>query len=374
MKKLFLVKFVIIFSLLLSGCWSYVGLDEIVIISGIAVDKEDDNYILTFEMLDISNVDDEGGVIPKLIEGKGPTIYEAVQNASVVASKDLCFCSVQAIIINKVIAKEEGIKRILDFFLRNRRIRELSKVVISGEETAKQILEAKGIVESIISIEIMSIIEKAEKTNLQTLKSELYNIVNVLEGEGIELVLPVFRTTQIEDEVIKLDELATFKGDKLNNYMPIEETKYFLFVIDKVKGGVISFQNKNQDFDNMAFNIYKSKTSVTYEEKEGDLKFHLHIKLKGSLEEYNDSQGTITIEEMDDASQKLAIELKKRVSNVILKIQRSDDGDIIGFGKQIYQRNPKLWRTLKKEWPVTFKNIKFDVKVEVLIANTGLLE
>lgn len=374
MNKFFLINLIIIFSLLLSGCWSYVGLDEVVIISGIAIDKEEDNYILTFEMLDISNVDDEGGVVPKLIEGKGPTIYEAVRNASVVTSKDLCFCSVQAIIINKEIAKEEGIKRVLDFFLRNRRVRELSKVVISGEETAKQILEAKGIAESIISIEVMDIIEKAEKTNLQTLRSDLYTIVNVLKGEGIELVLPVFRVTKIEDEVIKLGELAIFKGDKLNNYMPIEETKYFLFVIDEVEGGVISFRSKNQDFDNMAFNIYKSKTSVTYKEKKGNLRFHLHIKLKGSLEEYNDSQETISIEEMDDASKKLATELEKRISNVILKTQKRDEGDIFGFGKKIYQRNPKLWRELKKEWSATFKNIKFDVKVEVIIANTGLLE
>ena len=146
-KKCVCLILALLFALPAAGCWSYRGLDEMTIVSGIALDKDKEtgNYLLSFEFVDLSGSVKENGPESKIIESEGKTIFEAVRNAKKKLRNKLYFGHAQMLIINQDIAKEEDIGSIMDWFMRDGEVRETINMAISREQTAQDIFNAVGI-------------------------------------------------------------------------------------------------------------------------------------------------------------------------------------------------------------------------------------
>lgn len=375
MKKKLLIALVIISSLFVTGCWSYVGLDEITIVTGVAIDKAEENgYLLTFEVIDLSSSGKEQGIVTKLINSTGTTVFDAIRNAKATVSNKLYFSNAQIIVISNEIASKEGISEVLSFFIRDAEIRETANILISQEETAASILDTKGLTNNIISFKILDIIHDSEKINLYTTAIRLYNVINLLNAEGASLTLPVFKKINMDgNEVVHLNGLATFKKDKLNGYLSPDETKYFLFVIDKVEGGIFTFSTENDDNHNIALEIHKNKTGVEYRYHNNQLKFVINVEMTALLGEFQGQHHFLDSKKIKELEKVAADELKSRIKNVIKTIQEKGNNDILGFGHKIYQKDPKLWRKLKPDWNEIFKTLDFEVNCKVMLKNTAFL-
>ncbi len=360
--------------LFLTSCWSYKGLDEITIVTGVAIDKDKkDNYLLTFEIIDLASSSKEMGITTEIIKVTGLTVSEAAKNAKTIVANELCFCDAQIIIIGKDLVSKEGITGVLDFFVRNIKVRETSKIVISKEKTAATILEGKGFTNDIIAFEMNDIIDKSEEVTMFSHDVQLYNAYNALNEEGVELVLPVFKTVKIKkDKTILLDGMATFKGNKLDNFLTPEETKNYLLIINKAKGGIVPLKsgNDSNNYD-IGIEIQESNTKTSYSYQNNKIKMIIDINIKGTIGEVEGQHPVLDVKRLKELEKLTSRTLKKRISKFINKIQHEEYGDIFGFGKKIFQSNPRLWRKLKKEWINKFKELDFEVNCEVNIINSA---
>lgn len=370
MKKKLILVFIILFCL--TGCWSYVGLDEMTIVMGVAIDKDkDDNYLLSFEIIDLASSNKDEGIKTEIIETKGLTIAEAVKNAKIIVANELCFCNSQIIIISNDIATKDGVDSIIDYFIRNIKIRENSEVIISKEKTARELFKSQGFTNDILSLEMIDIIKKSEEVTLYTYDIQLYEVYNILKGEGKELVLPTFKNVKINDiETIQLDGMVTFKKGKLNRYLSLEETKDFLFVINKVKGGIISLSTKGNNNYDIGIEIQKSTTKVKYSYLNNKIKMFIDIDVKGTVGEIEGKHYLIDVKKIEDLGKLTVKSLNQRVTKIIKEVQASGDGDIFGFGEKIYQHHPKVWKELKKDWDKNFSTLDFEVNCKVNIVNS----
>ena len=68
----------LVISFLITGCWNYRELDEIAIITGIAIDKEENDFIVT--VIVASGNDDDNEINSVTYSGRGKSIYEAFNN------------------------------------------------------------------------------------------------------------------------------------------------------------------------------------------------------------------------------------------------------------------------------------------------------
>ena len=163
---------IVVLCLPLSGCWDYRGLNKISIVSGVAIDRQEDtkSYHLTIETIDFSAAGKESSGKSQLVETEGVTIYDAVRNAKKRLAKKLYFGDIKVIVISSQIAREEGINSVLDWFLRDIELRETTNPIISQEKTAKEILAANGVDDKIISEEIEKMIDSDKKTTASTKK------------------------------------------------------------------------------------------------------------------------------------------------------------------------------------------------------------
>jgi spore germination protein KC len=138
-KKL-ISLFLCCFSLvLLAGCWNYRGLNEMTIVSGIAVDRnpENGNFHLTFETIDMSIPVKEKGLTPRIIEAEGKTLFDAARGAKRRNDDKLYFGNTQVIIVSELIAKEDGLHSVIDWFMRDGEGRETLTFAISQEKNAR---------------------------------------------------------------------------------------------------------------------------------------------------------------------------------------------------------------------------------------------
>ena len=110
MKKIIIIMLISIF--LLSGCADYVEINDLAIISGIAIDYENDLYKLTAQLIEN---DKESKVI--VLTTASSSIDEAMSEISKLSNKELFISRLKVLILSDRLIKEN--KDFYDYFLRS---------------------------------------------------------------------------------------------------------------------------------------------------------------------------------------------------------------------------------------------------------------
>jgi len=377
-KKIF-VLILIIFTVLpmLCGCWNYVGLNEIGIVLGVAIDKENDNYKLTFEIVDLTKSGKETGVVPAYIESEGKTVFEAVRNAKQRLQTKLFFGHISILVISEQIAKYEGVLESFNLFLRDAESRETINLIVSQEKTAKDIITAKGLTNPLNSLEIKEIIKSDHVTTGKTSDVQLYQLYDVLFTHGRQLVLPAFHKVKNGDiETAESHGVALFKKDKLIGYLSPDDTFFYLFVIDELRGGLFSVPLDKNSSERTVFEINNAKSKMDFEYDKDKDQFKIILKINADVflaEEANNMTEPYDRHMISKIRKSAEDYLKENIENVISKVQKKYNADIFGFGNKIYRKNPELWRKAEKDWDRYFKELKVDIKPSINIKNTASL-
>ena len=242
MKKLFLI---ILF--LFSGCYNYQELNEIAIVSAIGIDKEDDLYNISIQVIDVENKDAKF----TLYESKGKSIQEALNNTSKKISKNIYLNSIEIMIINNEIAKAD-INDILNLFYRKNEVNKLFYVLIS-EGKSKDILKTITPQEKINSKKIKQTLEMDNKyygaSRIVTFEELLKNYI-----ENKEIVLP---SIYIENNTVKLGPLILFNNKF--TYLTEEESIFYNLIDNKVKSTYLTIEcDKNKYITLQLTNIKNS--------------------------------------------------------------------------------------------------------------------
>ena len=360
----------------LGGCWNYRGLDEIMIVMGVAVDKEQEagNYRLSYEVIDLDKPVKEQGITTEIVESEGKTKFEAVRNAKKRVENKLYFGHTQVFVISEEIARNEEIGGMIDWFLRDAETRENACLIVSQEKTARDILDTTSLSDIIVSNEIHEIINNDQKTASSTLRVPIYEIFNTLKSEGKALVLPAFHKADNNGkQVNEANGIAVFKEEKLAGYLTPEETKYFLFATNKVKGGILPIASEKSGHADAALEISKNKTKLSFTARGDKVKVKIKTETTVYLGEIlKDTNATdlAKIAELQDIAEK---KLEANIMSVIKKTQSEFGADIFGFGSMIRKKDLKLWNRLKDNWDEQFRSLTVEVRSDVKIGNTAYM-
>ncbi len=362
------VLLLIVEMLCLTGCWNYREVDNLSMVGGFAIDKgkEDHKYHVTFEFLDLSKSPPGS----KLLETEGDTVFDAVRNAISKSEKKLFFSDCKVVVISQSIA-QEGITPLLDWVFRDAEPRITINPVISEAPTAAEVLQQKPVTDQLSSLEIWRTISQ-NTTNLSEVPNvELYEAVDRLTDEGISLTLPCIKISESKDQkTLELDGAAVFKKDKLVGYLNRDETKYYLFVKNLVKGGLLVVSPENND-QSICLEMQDSRTKVTPKISNATASIQINTKVKAALGEDQTTQDYVNEKNLEKAEKGAEKLLKDNMTSVIKKVQTQFDSDIFGFGKIIHQTSPEFWNKNKSNWDELFKNLKCTVTTEVSINNTA---
>jgi spore germination protein KC len=193
----------------------------------------------------------------------------------------------------------------------------------------------------------------------------------MLYGNGVSLSLPAIAVSSSQSgDTPELDGTAVFKKDKLIGYLSGDETKNFLFVENKIKGGLLLVSKETKD-KNIALEILDSHTEVTPQITGGKLSMHISIQTKTALGDVESPRDYETEEGIKALETAAGRELAAGIGALISKVQRQYDSDIFGFGKAVYQDDPQRWSEIKSKWDEMFQTLPVTVSVQIKIQNTA---
>lgn len=361
----------------LAGCWNYRGLNEMTIVAGMAIDEADDGqYLMTFEVMDLSQPTKTEGPNSNLVFAKGGSILEAIRNAKRQLASKLYFGNMQIMVISHQVAEREGLDAVLDFALRDSEMRETMELVVSREETARAILSNDEKISGAVSYDISRIIREDAKVTGSVFSAQFYRIYDDSRTPGINVVLPVFYLAPEPDSDKKHVEAygcAVFKGSLLAGFFSAEETKYLLMVNGLLTGGVLTFYVPEITKNNITLEIKKVDSSMSFENNDGKIAMKLSVKINAYFAEFphNKNEGNHPV--LDQVERSAENLVREELQSVIKKLQTQYQSDALGMGRLIYRTNLPLWRQISGRWNEMYQTLPVDVTVKIHLANTAMV-
>lgn len=378
MKKLILLLIII---LILPGCYNYKELNEIAISSAMGIDKINDEYIITIQIINTEkNNENSNAGQTKFTnyEGRGKNIQEAIRNLTNNVPKHIYPNSMQILIINEEIAKE-GIYDILDFFFRKTESNKQVYPLISKNTKANDILNTITPIVTLNSNKIKDSLILNSTYYGVSKPITLEELLKIYLNPNKEFTLPSIyiknnnkdydNLENLEktntDTTIILGPTAIFKSDKLIGYLTEEESINLNIYNNSVENAILTTNCDENNYSIELTNI-KTKTSINNNTA------NININADGRLVEITcnyDLENNKIIDEMNKKSEE---NLNNKITETINKIINEYNSDVLGFMDKLYKYNYKFYNKINNKYEY-FKNLKINVNSKININSKGNL-
>ena len=351
-----------------TGCWDYKKIDDLTLVAGVAIDRSDNGigYKVSLETIDFSMSVQENSVKTQIIQLEGNTIFEAFNKTKTQIVKQLYFPDMQILCISEKIAAEDGLKDIVESFIRSTDIRESVYVIISRDESAEKIITQNDNMSTVISAEINELIDEIGNNVSSGKKTNLYKIYNNITASA-DIALPAFSVN--EDRPV-IDGIALFKDAKLAGYLEQDYAEYYQMSADLINYATFSFPI-NKDF-NTSISITNNMSDISYEIKENrGLRLKVQVKFDASVREVYSNIDVDSINGENIFKEACESHISQNIYDLIDKSRRDYNVDILDFAGYIYRNDPKYWEEIKDKWDDMLKEAEIVVNVEANFTNTS---
>ena len=239
MKKIL----ILILLFMLTGCSSYIELNDLAIINTLGLEKVNDNYKL---YASIVNIKEEESLEPEIetYEIEGNSLNQIVDNLSLTLNKKIYMSHLNLLIINDTIKTQE-LDEIINFFINNNETRE-DFLVINTNNLESVIKNSKF-------QQINDLVENSSRETSKTIYTTMYDVIkNYYDKESIYLP---YIASDITLNGIKEFKNNTYKEIKSDDVIYLN---YYLNNIDTYKYSITCSNNQNKY---LYLNILTSNTS-----------------------------------------------------------------------------------------------------------------
>ena len=349
MKKIFLV----IFSLfLLTGCYDYKELKDIDVITGIGIDYEDGEYIVTLEVLRATASGDKPEMKTVLIKSEDEVFSNAFESNYTKISKLPYFSHLQLIVVSEEVAEEKGMQEIMDFLLRTSRIGNTFYTAVANGHSAYEIFDNKQKDEAVATY-LVTLLKYSNENSFFTVDNQFDLLTRTFLSKGQDIYLP---SITIKDEDFKVDDLAIFENFHMVGYI---EDKYSTILS---LATMSSMNNIYINDDINAIDINKSNYKIEAEPDKITIALDLKATIKSLDKEFSLKDEDTFAWFEDHFSNLIKKELEKSIQEL-----RFYNSDVLGLGNRYYKKYPR------KYYEGIGNEIDYEIKVNLTVNKFGIL-
>ncbi|WP_158630031.1 Ger(x)C family spore germination protein [Cohnella sp. AR92] len=376
----------------LTGCWDRTELNELSITSATAIDRKDDRWIVSYQVLIPSVVSGAMGMkggaqLPITVYStEGPTIRETIYQSTLESPRTLFFSHNRVVIIGEELAKSGGLEELIDVYFRNSDSRETVAVLITKGE-GRRILEQLMQIQIIPGDGIRETIRTERKDFSALPFINMYKLAMEMTSEAKNAVIPEIyisggapvtsadqmnKTTMTSK--LKLGRLAVLREGRLAGWLEIKQALGANFLRNQVKSTVMSLGcGKGESSKESAIKIINASTRVKpVLQGEGEpIRMKVDIKAEGTLLETNCKADLDKPDTIKGIEKQLEGEISEVVRNGFEETQKLK-ADIVGFADLIHRKHPKQWKKMKADWPERYSQIQLETKVDFTLKRLGL--
>lgn len=351
MKKILII---ILTLLLCTGCFDYKEINDLAIINAIGVDYEDDEYVITLEILNDQIDKDSSKITSYTKVGHGKNLTSAIENAADKLSKQLIFNHIKLMILSKSII-EEKFENIIDLFLRNTYFRENFYVISATKNKPETLLNHTTNEAPIASTAITDTLESIRYSSNTNVLKKFDEMVEEVITYGIDTC---FSNITLKDNEFIVDGMSIFNNYSYKSNLSNEYVKIYNLLTDNFDRPTYTI-----NYDNLSFTTAINNGKINAEIKSGTI--NVTGNLMGRIID-NDPKYNIrdpkNLERIDNDFTNL---LNKKISEFI-KVLQDNNSDILGITRNYYKKT----RTKDKDYWLKLdikSNIKFNINKKGLI-------
>lgn len=351
MKKILII---ILTLLLCTGCFDYKEINDLAIINAIGVDYENDEYVITLEILNDQIDKDSSKITSYTKVGHGKNLTSAIENAADKLSKQLIFNHIKLMILSKSII-EEKFKNIIDLFLRNTYFRENFYVISATKNKPETLLNHTTNEAPIASTAITDTLESIRYSSNTNVLKKFDEIVEEVITYGIDTC---FSNITLKDNEFIVDGMSIFNNYNYKGNLNNEYVKIYNLLTDNFDRPTYTI-----NYDNLSFTTAINNGKINTEIKNGTINVNGNLmgRIIDNAPKYN-IRDPKNLEKIDNDFTNL---LNKKISEFI-KVLQDNNSDILGITRNYYKKT----RTKDKDYWLKLdikSNIKFNINKKGLI-------
>lgn len=386
--KLLLMTLVLAGLVIMPGCWSRKELNEIAVVMAMGIDKYEDGYAVSAQVLNSGETDTKQGnsigSLPVITyKSVGRTIPDALQRMHSMAPRTLYLAHLRVLIFGEKLARQ-GIADAIDFIARDYQLRTDFFLLVAKGGNASEMLDVVTPFEYIPANSLYSSILVSHDRWAATGKVTLQKFIIELKRDGSA---PVISGVQLKgkqdqgktvhniqkinpDTLLQHAGLAVFKKDRLVGWLeepPSKAVNYVLNEVDSTEGfvecpgeGVVGFQvNRTASLIQVSLNA------------KGMPEFNVKLKVEADLSTVQCSLNLSLPSSVVDIEKRIEDKFNSNISKYIKSIQVQYGSDVFGFGEALHRQYPKLWKKYRDNWGESFKKMKTHVDTTVAVRRIG---
>ncbi|MTI49621.1 MAG: Ger(x)C family spore germination protein [Firmicutes bacterium] len=391
--KRFLLSICILLTLSLTGCWGKKELGDISIVRATGIDMEPNGDIRVTILAEEPTGSKETSASMRsstwIGSDTGSNIREAMKKLLSHSAKRPLWIQNQVIIISEDVANK-ALKETLDFFVRNREIRLDNNILIS-KARVYDLLQLPSSVQSNLVDYLIGMIENTKfwsESYIADLKTyalkytddyvspvtgsiDYYNTTMKTVSTGRESY-GMLKTGDSDIGIPVVEGCAAIKKDGSIGVLTYDETQGFLWIMGKVKEGVIEIEGPEYNGKLVMINI-NSKIDKKAIINEDEVEIVLNLQVNGDIgidtTEIDLSKDTLMKNAEKDFSKKIENQLRATVK----RAQKDFKTDIFCFSEILIKKHPNAWKSMESDWENIYENLKITYKVETTIHRMGML-
>lgn len=379
-------------SLLLNGCWDSKELNSLSIVSATSIDRTNDEWVISFQVVIPQSIATQtgggsgGSQSPfTIFSTRGKTIREAMQNANLEAPRALFFAHNSILILNEQVVRDEGVRQILDFFLRPMESRETMSVLLTKGK-ASNLLEVLIPLEKITGNAIQRVITQGEENLSQVKNMKLIDFASMIANPHRSAMAPELKVSGDQEEqssldalkstrnkaVIKLGDLGVFRGDQLVGWMEREESRGVAWLSNSVKNLIIVFPCSEKNNTRLSsYRVVHSSTQVDPRMVNGTITMKVLIQTKGALDETSCTMDLTKPDVITGLENTITEQIRDEVLAAWNKM-KALNVDVVGFMDMIHKRYPSASKRLSKSERL-LQELELNLNIKVNVEHTNMI-
>ena len=372
-KIVVLIIICILLALSLSGCWNRRELNTFSILMGMGIDKAEEagKVQLTAQIIKAGELKSEGGSDEEAyltVQSIGDTVFDALRKFTKETNRKIYLPHSQVLIFGEGIAAE-GVQKYVDFYVRDHEPRLREKVLVAKGK-AEEVLDVKSQLEKIPAVGISSLL-RAQGATSQATEVTIKEFINRLMSKTTAPVAPLIEISgEGEEQTLRISGMAIFKLDKFVGKLTGSEARGLLWVIDKIKSGIIVVDCPNEE-GKMSLEIIRASSKIIPEIQEDKVHIQVKIKEEGHIGD-QECPGELTSDDIISIEEMKASVIRSEVLSAV-EIAQDLNTDVFGFGDAVHRKYPKEWKELEKQWDEVFPEIEVEIIVEAKVRRSGIL-
>ncbi|GLX67015.1 Ger(x)C family spore germination protein [Paenibacillus glycanilyticus] len=374
--------------LVLSGCWDHYELNNMAIVSGIAIDAgKHDKYKVTLEVINPGEMTSKklSGNMPSVVYSyEGKSVVEAIRRINTGIPRKMLYSHIQLVVVSEEIARE-GLLSFLDYFESNREFRENVNFVMTHGSPAEDTLKISHPMVRVSSFKIVSQMELGEKEWGSDPMIKLRDFILAWQSDTKEPLLGAIRvkgdvqkgnqiTNMRKIEPSALVELAgsgVFHHNQLLGFLSLGDTRNVLWVQGKLKQSVLTF-GCGEPGKMGSYNVINSSTKKKVNYTDGKLKIDISISIQSYISFMECKVRLSDNQEISRLQKQIEAYMEDQIKGTVSKVQHKYKADIFGFGDLLDIQQHQQYNKLKSNWSPVFEDADVKVKVTANIRQSGI--